>query len=101
FVYGTRKGEIIEHVPLDARLGLPAGDVSYVLEDWLERMCVKDAFRDSVESLVALLGVRAKLSVDTAEEHSRQMAHHAASFRASQPVPPANEEGELLVATAD
>lgn len=101
YVYGTREAQEIKHVPLDARLGLPAGDVSYVLEDWLERMCVKDAFRDSVDSLVALLGVRAKLSVDTAEEHSRQMAEHAASFRASQAMPPACEEGPLLVVTAD
>ena len=101
YVYGTREGQKIDYVPLDARLGLPAGAVSYVLEDWLERMCVKDAFRDSVESLVALLGPRAKLSVDTAEEHSRQMARHAASFRMSQAIPPADEEGTLLVATAD
>jgi hypothetical protein len=101
FVYGTREGQCIEHVPLDARLGLPAGEVSYVLEDWLERMCVKDAYRDSVESLVALLGVRATISVETAEKHSREMAVHAASFRASQAAPPPCEEGELLVATAD
>ncbi|MFN4261990.1 MAG: ISKra4 family transposase, partial [Gemmataceae bacterium] len=100
-VYGTREGQKIEHVPLDARLGLPAGEISYVLEDWLERMCVKDAYRDSVESLVELLGVRAKVSVETAEKHTREMAEHAASFRASQPVPPPQEEGELLVATAD
>jgi len=42
-----------------------------------------------------------KVSVDTAEEHSRQMDQHAASFRDSQPMPPPDEEGELLVATAD
>lgn len=100
-VYGTRERQKIEHVPLDARLGLPAGEISYVLEDWLERMCVKDAFRDSVDSLVDLLGVRAKVSVDTGEEHSRQMAQHAGSFRASQAMPPPREEGELLVVTAD
>lgn len=100
-VYGTREGQKIEHVPLDAQLGLPAGEISYVLEDWLERMCVNDAHRESVESLVALLGVRAKVSVDTAEKHSRDMAQHAVSFRESQAMPPADEEGELLVATAD
>jgi hypothetical protein len=100
-VYGTREGQEIERVPLDARLGLPAGEISYVLEDWLERICLKDAFRESVNSLVELLGVRAKVSVDTAEEHSRQMDQHSASFRASQPMPPSKEEGELLVATAD
>lgn len=101
FVYGTREGQEIKHVPLDARLGLPAGDLSYVLEDWLERMCVKGAFRESVDSLVDLLGVRAKVSVETAETHSQEMARYAGSFRASQPPPPKREEGELLVATAD
>ena len=60
-VYGTREGQVIERVPLDAHLGLPAGEISYVLEDWLERMCLKDAFRESVNSLVELLGVRESL----------------------------------------
>ena len=101
YVYGTREGQEIQRVPLDARLGLPAGEISYVLEDWLERMCLKDAFRESVNSLVELLGGRAKVSVDTAEEHSRRMDQHTESFRASQPLPPPDEEGELLVATAD
>jgi hypothetical protein len=101
FVYGTREGQEIQHVPLDARLGLPAGELSYVLEDWLERVCVKDAFRESVNSLVDLLGVRAKVSVETAEKHSQEMARYAGSFRASQPMPPSREEGQLLVATAD
>jgi hypothetical protein len=101
FVYGTREGQEIKHVPLDARLGLPAGEPSYVLEDCLERMCVKDAFRESVDSLVDLLGVRAKVSVETAEKHSQEMSRYAGSFRASQPLPPSHEEGEVLVATAD
>lgn len=100
-VYGTREGQEIEHVPLDASLGLPAGELSYVLEDWLERMCVQNAFRESVNSLVELLGVRAKVSVDTAEEHSRQMDQHVESFRVSQLPPPPEEEEELLVTTAD
>lgn len=100
-VYGTRERQEIERVPLDARLGLPAGELSYVLEDWLERMCVQNAFRESVNSLVELLGVRAKVSVDTAEEHSRQMDQHVESFRAMQPMPPPEEEEELLVTTSD
>src|SRR4051794_529694 len=39
FVYGSRAGQPIEHVPLDAVLGLPAGEFSYVLEDWAQRLC--------------------------------------------------------------
>ena len=45
WVYGTREGQAVEWVPLDAALGLPAGENSYVLEDWLERLCVKEAWR--------------------------------------------------------
>jgi len=35
WVYGTREGQAIEWSPLDAALGLPVGENSYVLEDWL------------------------------------------------------------------
>jgi len=100
-VYGTREGQKIEAVPLDARLALPAGEISYVLADWLERLCVQDAFGESVESLAALLGVQ--VSVDTAEHTSRQMSGQVASFRSEQwaDPPPPEEEGELIVATAD
>ena len=37
-VYAARAGQKVEHVPLDARLGLPEGEFSYVLMDWLQRM---------------------------------------------------------------
>src|ERR1700728_3515044 len=39
-VYGSREGQQIARVPLDERLGLPAGDFSYVLEDWVQRFCL-------------------------------------------------------------
>ena len=35
FVYGTREGQRIDFVPLDARLELPEGEYSYVLQDWV------------------------------------------------------------------
>jgi hypothetical protein len=37
FVYGSREGQAIRQVLLDAALGLPAGDLSFVLEDWRQR----------------------------------------------------------------
>lgn len=36
-VYGTREGQEIEFVPLDARLQLPESEFSYVLQDWCRR----------------------------------------------------------------
>lgn len=98
-VYGTREGQKIEAVPLDARLGLPAGDFSYVLEDWQQRLCLKESFSEATENLADLLGVAP--SVRAAEVMNRKMAEFSPSFRQSQSVPPASEEQEYVVITAD
>jgi hypothetical protein len=99
WVYGTREGQKFEAVPLDARLGLPAGDFSYVLEDWQQRLCVKESFGEATGDLAELLGVAP--SMRAAEVMNRQMAEFAPSFRSDQSPPPAKEEGELLIYTAD
>jgi hypothetical protein len=97
-VYGTREGQAIGWSPLDAALGLPEGENSYVLEDWLQRLCVQEAFGESVESLRAWLGTT--VSVRTAEHMSREMSEYMDGFR-GEAIPPAAEEEELLVVTAD
>jgi len=99
YVYAVREGQKAEYVPLDAWLGLPAGENSYLLEEWQQRLCVKDAFGQSVEDLKAILGQG--VSVRTAEGMNRSMAEHAEAYRVSQPLPPSEEEAELLVVTAD
>jgi len=99
YVYAVREGQKAEYVPLDARLGLPAGENSYVLEEWQQRLCVKDAFGQSVEDLKAILGQG--VSVRTAEGMNRSMAEYAEAYRVTQPLPPSEEEAELLVVTGD
>ena len=99
YVYALRAGQKAEYVPLDARLGLPAGENSYVLEEWQQRLCVKDAFGQSVEDLKAILGQG--VSVRTAEGMNRSMAEYAETYRVTQPLPPSEEEAELLVVTGD
>src|SRR5210317_2236373 len=37
YIYAVREGQKAECVPLDARLGLPVGENSYVLEEWQQR----------------------------------------------------------------
>src|SRR5512144_1441759 len=56
--YGSREGQRIERTPLDERLGLPEGDFSYVLEDWSQRLCLKESFADAACALEMLLGLR-------------------------------------------
>jgi hypothetical protein len=99
YVYAVRVGQKIERCPLDERLALPVGEFSYVLEDWLQRLCVKESFAEAVSSLQALLGPAP--SPRAAERMNQQMAERAEAFRLQQPAPPPEEEAELLVATAD
>ena len=99
WVYAAGAKKKIEYAPTDARLGLPHGEYSYVMEDWQQRLCVKETFAEGVEGLAAILGVKA--SVETAEELNLRMAEYAESFRIQQPAPPAGTEETILVATAD
>jgi hypothetical protein len=98
-VYGSREGQRIERVPLDERLGLPEGDFSYVLEDWTQRLCLKESFAEAGQSLEMLLGLR--LGTRALEQINRVVASYAPSFRDTWEPPPACEEGPLLVVTAD
>ncbi len=99
YVYAAREGQKVERAPLDERLGLPAGEFSYVLEDWLERLCVKESFHEAVSDLHAWLGVAP--SERAAEQMNQQMAQHVEAFQFERAAPPADEEAEILVATAD
>jgi hypothetical protein len=99
WVYARGRKKKIEYAPTDARLGLPQGEYSYVMEDWTERLCVKETFDEGTSGLAGILGHAP--SVQTAEEMNQRMAEHADSFRLQQPAPPVTAEAEILVATAD
>ena len=99
YVYTPGPKQKVAWAPVDARLGLPAGEQSYVLEDWLLRVCVKESFRESVDSLRDLLGV--KTSVRAAEVMARNVAEHSESFHDTQAAPDPSTEEELIVLAAD
>ena len=99
YVYGTREGQRIEFVPLDARLELPESEFSYVLQDWAGAFCVEHAFARTAATLDTILGL--SIPVDSLERMSRRMAESVGAFRDSLTKPPAKEEGTILVVTAD
>jgi len=99
FVYAVRPKQKIEYVLVDRQLGLPQGECSYVLEDWLQKLCVKESFDEGVQTLYDWLGV--KLNVRGAESINRRLAQHAESYRESETSPPAEEEGEIIVLAGD
>jgi hypothetical protein len=82
YVYAPGAKKKVQWAPVDARLGRPAGEQSYVLEDWMLRVCVKESFAEGVGSLRDLLGV--KTSVRAAEVMTRNLAAHADSFSDTQ-----------------
>jgi hypothetical protein len=98
-VYGTREGQAIEFVPLDARLQLPESEYSYLLQDWGQALGVEHAFARTAEVLCMILGLN--LPVDSLERMNRKMSSSVADFRASLPAPAKKDEGKILVATAD
>ena len=97
FVYAIRAGQK-GYAPLDETLALPAGEQSYVLEDWLQRFAVQNAFDHAVRSLNELLGTRT--SKRTAERVNQELAKYVDPFRSTGEHLPARE-AELLVITAD
>lgn len=99
YVYASGAKKKVAWAPVDARLGLPAGEQSYVLEDWMLRVCVKESFAEGVGSLRDLLGV--KTSVRAAEVMTRNMAARADSFNDTKAGFDAKAEQEIIVLTAD
>jgi hypothetical protein len=97
--YARREGQKVEHAPLDARLGLPDGDFSYVLMDWLQQLCVHVSFHEAVGGLRKLLNVAP--SERAAEHMNQHVSKDVESFVFHQPPPPPDDEGEILVGTAD
>jgi hypothetical protein len=98
-VYGSREGQKVDFVPLDDRLQLPAGVFSYVLQDWDQALCVEEAFSQAERTLRRILGLQQ--SVDSLERMNVHMAQQVSEFRDVRSLPPAEEEGEIMISSAD
>jgi hypothetical protein len=98
-VYGSREGQKIDCVPLDHRLQLPDSVFSYLLQDWDQSLCVEEAFSQGERTVSRMLGL--KQSVDSLERMNVQMAESVEAFRAERPTPSPEEEGTILVSSAD
>jgi hypothetical protein len=70
-----------------------------VLQDWLQRLCLKESFHEAVTDLREWLGVAP--SERATEQMNQRMAERAEAFGVQHSAPPPGEEAEILVATAD
>lgn len=98
-VYGTREGQRIELVPLDARLQLPEGKFSYLLQDWDQSLAVESPYNSVNEMLSKMLGW--DQSSDSLERMNRQMSTAVEPFRETQAAPPPATSADIVVASAD
>ena len=89
----------LEVAPLDARLHLPRRQYSYLLQQWLGAFVIDDAHAEAVQKLRTILGL--SIPVKASEDLNREQASDVEVFQDSLPVPDAEDEGPLLVVTAD
>jgi hypothetical protein len=100
FVYSRGPKRKIELRPIDARLSLPKHKASYLLQEFSQLFCVENSFGTGVEHFERLFGQ--KLSVAVLEDVNRDMGAQADEFLEEHlPTPKPEDEGELLILTAD
>jgi len=98
-VYATRETQRQEVVPLDAKLGMPESDTSYLLQKWSGGQFVKESYKETRMTLSGILGFAP--SVNCLEDMAAQASEHAeVYFERQAPVDPATE-AELIVTTSD
>jgi hypothetical protein len=98
-VYGTREGQRIEAAPLDARLGLPEGKCSYLLQDWNQGLVVENPYGQVNTVLERILGLQQ--SVASLETMTRTLAGAVAGYEATRPPAAPATGAQIVVLSAD
>jgi hypothetical protein len=86
-------------VPLDARLQLPAGKFSYLLQDWDQALAVEESYGGVSKILGRILGF--SQSVDSLERMNGNMSASVPEFFDTLAIPAPQDEGQLVVGSAD
>ena len=99
YVYCRREKTKALAKPLDQKLGLPADEVSYVLEDWLGNLSVDIPFETATAWLKKTLGIDVKSSL--AHRRVGKLGDYVEDFNEQREAVQAEDEKEILVALAD
>jgi hypothetical protein len=98
-VYAARETQRQEVVPLDAKLGMPESDTSYLLQKWSGAQFVKESYSESRITLRSILGFAP--SVNCLEDMAAGASAHAEVYFDRQAPVDSTTEAEILVATSD
>jgi hypothetical protein len=99
FTYASGKNRPISLRSISARLSLPSGRWSFLLQEFSQMLGVDQAYDQAMKNLGKIFD--SNFSVDTAERVNGNMGRSAGEFLSNLPVPEAGSEGKLLVATGD
>jgi len=101
YVYRQRKHPNTPIVlrPVDEHLRIEPDRFSPLLQEFTMLLAVEQSFEPAADAFETIF--RQRLSVDSLEGVSRRMGERAGEFLDALGIPPADEEGELLVQTAD
>ena len=98
-VYGTREGQRIAAAPLDARLGLPEGQCSSLLQNWNQALVVENPYAQVDAVLERILGFNP--SVASLEMMTRTLAGAVAGYEAARPPVAPATGAPIVVLSAD
>jgi hypothetical protein len=100
FVYGTREGQKIECVPLDAKINLPESKFSYLLQNWDQSLAIDSPYAKVNETIEKILGF--KQSVHSLERINNKMSASVNGFwKNDLPTPPQEKESDIFVCSVD
>ncbi len=99
FTYSAGTNQAIDLRPISARLSLPSGRWSFLLQEFSQMLGIDQAYDQAMKNLGQIL--HSDFSVDTAERINLRMGWSAGEYLADLPQPSQGTEGKLLIATAD
>ena len=91
--YWKKDEEMI--MPLDAQANIPKNSYSYLLQDWMNHLCIKNSFKESSESLEKLLGL--KIYANRIEDICQNSCMSYDQFYSVKEQPNQESEGDIHV----
>jgi len=98
-VYGTREGQKIDYVPLDARLQLPKQKFSYLLQNWDQSLATEMPYLKVNETMMQILNL--SIPVSSLERTNQNMNQYSEKYWDNQIEIKLAEKTQYVVASSD
>jgi hypothetical protein len=99
YVYGSREGQKIEYIPLDAHLQLPSSKFSYLLQNWDQSLAVDTSYGQVSEILKRIFGLT--VPVHSLERGNRELSDSSNAYWHDQVVATPAADDQIVVCSAD